>query len=727
MIEAATFAGIRAHSVDIYVEHHPMTQYAASVVGAGSLPLWNPYQLCGMPFVAIPHTGLLYPPNLVYLLFETAVATEVSLVIHLLVAALGMALLIRTLGLGAMSALAAAMTFTFSGWILYQINVPAAIACQSWLPLTVFFVERAVRGGPWAAFGLAIVVGLQTLSGAPEYVLYNMYAAGLFTLFRLGACVPSAGWPSTLRTAALLLAAVATGALLASVQLFPSFELAAQSVREPLTLQKALGAGKYSHNWIPAREFGREILVLTGTTTVGVLPLLGLWLSARSKDRRSLWMFAVVASLLSASLVFGGAAFELYHQTLPGQMFRRPVKFLQIYTFAQALLAALAIARLEERFASSNQGETQQPRRRRQFLAAAPVVAVALGVAFTGLSAWWLAACAALALAFTLPARFRTASLAGLLVVHGLSVFLAGHNGELRPAAQPAVFDKQAHVLDRVARLAGSQRIYLDGKFLPDPSLTMKQGTLRSMRAVGDYEPLATKRYAEFFRVAARESQPRNPFVGVLGLNSRSRWRLMDLTSTRYYVVPRRSEVDTFMGRHPGDFRAVEPSEGPGPRVYERAKALPRAMVVGSARSFTDPRQVLRALVAMDFDPRAEVLLEVEAGPAPATTEGMLRAASAQLVIDEPERVVVKARSDRAGYLVLSDAYYPGWRARVDGKPVSIHRANYLFRAVPIPAGESRVEFVFESDSLERGLWTSAGAVALLATLTPVLYRRRMR
>ncbi|MCP4036695.1 MAG: YfhO family protein, partial [bacterium] len=93
----------------------------------------------------------------------------------------------------------------------------------------------------------------------------------------------------------------------------------------------------------------------------------------------------------------------------------------------------------------------------------------------------------------------------------------------------------------------------------------------------------------------------------------------------------------------------------------------------------------------------------------------------------EPERVVVKARSDRAGYLVLSDAYYPGWRARVDGKPVSIHRANYLFRAVPIPAGESRVEFVFESDSLERGLWTSAGAVALLATLTPVLYRRRMR
>ena len=95
----------------------------------------------------------------------------------------------------------------------------------------------------------------------------------------------------------------------------------------------------------------------------------------------------------------------------------------------------------------------------------------------------------------------------------------------------------------------------------------------------------------------------------------------------------------------------------------------------------------------------------------------------ATITVDEPERVAVEVRSNGDGYLVLTDTHYPGWEAFVDGDPASIERANYLFRAVRVPAGESLVEFVYRPASLRNGLRLAIlGAVLLAGTL---LWSRR--
>ena len=80
-----------------------------------------------------------------------------------------------------------------------------------------------------------------------------------------------------------------------------------------------------------------------------------------------------------------------------------------------------------------------------------------------------------------------------------------------------------------------------------------------------------------------------------------------------------------------------------------------------------------------------------------------------------PNRVTVWVRSGAPGYLVLTDPWYPGWEATVDGEPAPLYRANYLFRAVPVPAGHHEVVFTFAPPPYLLGRRVSLVALALTA------------
>ena len=86
-----------------------------------------------------------------------------------------------------------------------------------------------------------------------------------------------------------------------------------------------------------------------------------------------------------------------------------------------------------------------------------------------------------------------------------------------------------------------------------------------------------------------------------------------------------------------------------------------------------------------------------------------------------PERVTVEVETGAPGYLVLGDAWYPGWRATVDGAPAPIERANLLFRAVPVPAGTHTVQFTYRPLSVTAGATISAAALLALFVVLPVL------
>jgi hypothetical protein len=149
---------------------------------------------------------------------------------------------------------------------------------------------------------------------------------------------------------------------------------------------------------------------------------------------------------------------------------------------------------------------------------------------------------------------------------------------------------------------------------------------------------------------------------------------------------------------------------------------LPRAWVVNNAAVIESKEERLRVLGRGPWDPRRTVILEQypeEAPPVP--TEAS--AGQAKVVSRAPGEYLLEAENAADAYLVLSEAYYPGWRAEIDGNPAEVLPANHLIQAIRLPAGKHHVRFSYRSRFLG-----PAFVVAFLAAMVPVaivLVRRR--
>ncbi|MBE9471319.1 MAG: YfhO family protein [Chloroflexi bacterium] len=186
-------------------------------------------------------------------------------------------------------------------------------------------------------------------------------------------------------------------------------------------------------------------------------------------------------------------------------------------------------------------------------------------------------------------------------------------------------------------------------------------------------------------------------------------------------------------GKPPGDER-LEPVYTANPEidVYLNTAALPRAFLVYRSQVVDDHTAAWQAIHAPGFDPTETVVLEreqvgdwgLEIG------DNALRIAEGGYVsfvrygVNEVE---LAARTPVSGYLVLSDVYYPGWRATVDGVLAEVVRANYVFRAVPLPPGEHTVRMEFVPWTWRAGLAVSIVTWVGLGIWAGVVFKKRLR
>lgn len=165
-------------------------------------------------------------------------------------------------------------------------------------------------------------------------------------------------------------------------------------------------------------------------------------------------------------------------------------------------------------------------------------------------------------------------------------------------------------------------------------------------------------------------------------------------------------------------------------KVYEVLDARPRAVIVHRARVLADDEQALAALADPSFDVGQEVILSQPGGPLLPDMADVGQE-SIQVIAYEPERVVLATRLKQPGYLVLGDAWYPGWQAQVDGQPVLTRRANLMFRAVYLEAGTHTVEWSYRPSSYLIGLgcstagWLGLAFIGCRQGLTSLRRRRR--
>jgi len=143
----------------------------------------------------------------------------------------------------------------------------------------------------------------------------------------------------------------------------------------------------------------------------------------------------------------------------------------------------------------------------------------------------------------------------------------------------------------------------------------------------------------------------------------------------------------------------VEYGAESGLTVYENIDVLPRAYFVGKTEVIEDSDTAMRRLQETDFDPAEKALLSMPIGDT-VTPIDSSSIVTVNPIIYGPRKIAYEVETDAPRLLVLSEIYYPaGWRATLNGENTSIHRANYLLRAVSIPAGKYTLEMTFNPAS----------------------------
>jgi hypothetical protein len=689
---------------DLMNENFPYRFALGEALRAGHLPLWVRELYGGFPLLARSEAGVCYPFNIVLFgLLPAYVALNLTMLLTLLTAGVGMYLYAREIGGDVRAGLLGGVAFAFSGFLIAHLKHLSMANGASWLPLALLLLERAVtRRSQRCLIWFALVFGLQHLAGNAQVAYYCGVLYLLYFPLRLrnhDRARPS-GRRALARALVGFAAALALGVLLSAVQLLPTYELVSLTQRASgVTFEYAsrfaydpasfwtflvpyargdIGDGTYVGKGIFWEDYGY----------VGVLTfLLAVYATVRCKSSWHVRFFATAAAA-SYLLVLGPAtpAYNLVFHALPGmKYFRFPTRLLLLTDASLVALAALGLTRLVAEL---------RGRRSAYF----PTVVLALTVAdllwaqrrqnpIADMAAWSRPPATAQILRAD-PTVFRTS----------FRTFCVGGNQAHRrtfAAAKGWEGDLQPFVDQREFLQPSSNVLY--GLSAPNGYANLIPNYL--VDVWGDQN-----RAGIITRTASTRGDVFQPTAGF--------WKLMRMYDVKYLTsfwpfapAPQLTSV----GLYGGAF------------LYRNEDVLPRAHLVANVTVVPDGQAALEALISDAFDAGRSVLLDAM----PAGFEPANEAAGGDVALlrDATNDAELRVRSPRAAILVFSDSYYPGWIADVDGRPTAIHRANVTQRAVVVPAGEHRVRFRFAPTTVVVGACVSLAA--LLAVL--VWFRRSSR
>ena len=713
----ARAGGPSFNAFDFYHYFLPKFVYGTQEVLAGRLPLWTPYEYLGSPFLAATQSAALDPFKIVaFGLAGPEWAPTLFLTLHYVLLGAFFAVFARDRGLGPLGCLAGALYWSFNGAILFSNHHPNRIACMVWLPLLFVAAERVGRGR--AALGtalLALGVALQLTGGYPEFTLDAAVLLGCHAVV----CHASGAWRRPpWRTLPLLAGGFALGAGLVAIQLVPLAELASITGRADAASRQAANVPDL---------LGITLLAGGGFLVSGML---GLLLSALLR-RDAL----VPAAGLACCLFFGTVGWQLL-RVLPGfSMVRHPLAWTLLAQFYVAWLAALGAQALGSRGG------------RRDRIGALAVGSAGLG--FAALCAAGLAAAASGAGsgADTAPGRvvdflaspelYGGAPSKALGVAGGLLLAAAAFApGSLRRAAlgfatlaalslgQVAGFPYGAEVPplgpiaapSRVAVLAREAGLEIEGRALSQADSSFGYTYLDRVPALLGVELSFPP--PRFLALIDRLRDPRKPRSLDYGRIARAKG-LLDAANVQFVVAPNRH------GKHLRR-RGLVPvaTSTESTTLFHNPDRLGEAWVAYGARVIADPAGALDRVLAPDFDPGREVVLERPArGRYP--ERALHPPLEARVARRSPTRVELEVETPRPGFLVLSESCFPGWEVRVDGRPAELHCADALLRGVELDAGSHTVVFRYRPASLRLGAALSALAALVLVALLALSRRRR--
>ena len=693
------------------------------------IPLWNPYIQGGRPTLANSQSAPFSPFNTIVWVMDEWRALALQAALKFWVAAFGAFLLARALNMRWPGAFMAGLVYGFSLWMVTWVSYPH-VSVWAMIPWALVAAEGVLRRPDLRRCALlALVIAIQFVSGHPESSFHLLVAVAVFALLRLrGSVAPR-------RACLLLLAGGAWGAAAAALTLLPAAELVLRSA----DLEQR--SGEAQHIWT-ARKFGLGVLIpfqwgkptqtpldfflLARAFYGGALPLMlaGVALLRPTRERVATAVLGVAAMMVVLGIppvfqiVTHLPVFSSGHNTRLAVLYvlclallagwglddvvRRGVSRRVLYAGVGLLLFPVLYTVVRQRSSWHVLGDIVQLTF--GFADAPPATDPDVGSVVRGAAVlqWLVVAGAGLIVL----AWRRNVVVAALVVVFAdLAWAGVGYNPAIprAHAIQPST-----PAIEEVASVAPARFVTLGA--ISQNSIPMDYAAPEAR----GYDLPVDARFDRFWRAKLSPEFPSQvgPLPAFIPLSlptiDPERLHFLSMLGVERVMQP----VGDPVLRVPG-LRVVH--EGPDARVYENLRALPRAMMVAGRRRVED---AFAAVTAPGFNAAAEVV--VEEGPSSGSPG---TAGDARIVSLERHKVVVEAGAELPGTLVLTDNWYPGWKAQVDGRTVDVERVDYLFRGVQLPAGQHRVEFFYEPLSWRIGWIVSL--LSLLALVGALVVRRR--
>jgi hypothetical protein len=718
---------------DVVTAFHPYYALTRAALDRGEWPLWNPLEYSGMPLLANCQSSVFYPPRLLHAFLDVRVATTFFIILKLWLCGMmayacarGMRLTRGAARFFSVAWMLASYNLIWANWSLPDVS--------AWVPMLFLGIEL-VLGGRYRRGFFATAAGgtLIFLGGHPETALTMCLGLGLYFALRL-ALDGRRGrrlWAPV---------AVAAGAALSSLLvcapvLLPFIEYLLNShtfFSRTENLQNVLPPGAALCLWLP-RFFGTSVdgnfWAEENSNLLGMLyPGLAAWagIALLCATRRGAGSKATGTGLagylrgidkLTASLAVAAAAGLLLAFDFPGigALVRLPVLsstrvcyFATFALFAMPLLGTIGLDRylagagkfrdllwlvpmaalvsllvgFELRLAGPLLG----------MLRVAPYIhgQVVVGVCIVAL------ACAAIAAAV----YFRRKTVWWAVLTAILAADLIYANRGLNPTMPLKQVFPETRLTDYL-RTLGDHRIgFPEGNI---PSGLMAPYGLEDWQA---YDGLYPQRMWRFT----------NDMAGNL-------WgKFEPLRSIAYYL-----NDPTYPPAIPKEKLArLEPvAQMDGLQVLKNNDALPRAYLVPRIETAPGVSELIAKLADPAFDPRETALTEAPLPHSlPASNIPAAELGTARVTYRGGTRVVVEAEAKADCVLVLSDAYYPGWTATIDGAPAEIFPAYYVYRGLLLPAGQHEIVYTYMPWTFKAGMAVSVAALAGMLVALLVLRRR---
>jgi len=769
--------GLFYPAMDLIRIYSPMEYFISnSIHSFHQLPLWNPYIFSGIPFVGNSINLMFYPFNFLFVIFGSDSMFGILTMLHVFMSGFFTYLFMRLIKAKRIPSLIAAIIFMFSG-IFTQRLVLGMIGngiVISFVPVVFFLAELLLqkRKIKFALF-LGIALALQIIAGHAQNLLYASSALLVYLVIRMFFIYKEEKQlKSLINIVKYLTCAFIIGIALSSIYLLPTIETTTHITRSKATEYKfgsstslapadlltfispdiygtEIGYPKYNTYW------KENYNVLYGY--VGLFSLILALIALLFKRNKYTWaVFGVTLFTLLFALGKYTPFYYIVYNTIPlFKLFRGPAKMLFMYVFSMSVLAGIGSSFLFERIKKKqatilnwikrlliislifstlilgmvllnkgsfmNVGESMIRQQYEEgdklheldyYLNRVELMYNELirDVVFV----WFLLLFSILLLNYKIKNPRKTKLkyfMIALILLIILDLFFY-----CIPKIEYVKDSKEIFIKDDLIEFLEKDNTYfriMDTTRGLDQELAVRHDIYK----IGGYDVVILLDYNRFIDLLTEGNEElyikHTLEFETLNASEIIRYNILNLLNVKYLLTEEKLKNDNLKLVHTGTVYINRLDINREVKIYENKEVLPRAFIVRNAKIIKEKEDIFDELKIVN--PKKEIIIEKDFKDISKNNRGEFK--EAKIVFYSPNKIIVNISLETPGFLVLSEKYYPGWKAFDNENKIEIMKTDYVLRSVYLEKGEHKVEFIYDPLSYKIGK-----VITILTILFIIIY-----